>query len=231
LPADPQAVVIANEVLDAIPTHVVRTRAGEIEEMGVTIHDERTALQRSFRPATGELLRTAKALALPADDYETEVNLAAPAFVRSFGRVIEHGALLLIDYGFPAAEYYHPQRSSGTLMCHYRHHAHDDPLVLIGLQDITAHVNFTAIAAAGVDAGLRVLGYATQAQFLINLGITDLLSETASEDLRAYAPRAAHAQRLLSPAEMGELFKVLALGRGIEKPLVGFVRGDRAHTL
>jgi len=108
---------------------------------------------------------------------------------------------------------------------------HDDPFVLLGLQDITAHVDFTAIAVAGLDSGVEVLGYTTQAQFLVNLGITDLLSETPAEAVRAYAPLAAQAQKLLSPAEMGERFKVLALGRGLSEPLVGFVRGDRTHTL
>jgi len=116
-------------------------------------------------------------------------------------------------------------------MCHYRHRSHDDPFSLVGLQDITAHVDFTAVAAAGVDAGLRVLGYATQAQFLVNCGITDVLAEANVENALHYAPIAAEAQKLLSPAEMGELFKVLALGRGIERPLLGFSRGDRAHTL
>jgi SAM-dependent MidA family methyltransferase len=228
LPTHLQGVLIANEVLDAIPTHVVRTRGGSIEEMGVTLRG--VAFERAYRPAAGELARVAKSLALP-DDYETEVNLAARAFVKSFGRLLERGVLLFIDYGFPATEYYHAQRTRGTLMCHYRHHAHDDPFALVGLQDITAHVDFTAIAAAGVDADLRVLGYATQAQFLVNTGITDYLGETAPEDVRAYIPLAAQAQKLLSPAEMGELFKVLALGRGVDGPLVGFSRGDRAHTL
>ena len=230
LPASLDAVLVANEVLDAIPAHIVRTRAGEIEEMGVVAASGR-GFERSYRPAAGALLRAAKSLALPEDDYETEINLAARAFVRSFARVIRRGALIFIDYGFPAPEYYHPQRSRGTLMCHYRHHAHDDPFSLVGLQDITAHVDFTATAAAGVDAGLSVLGYATQAQFLVNAGITALMSETPPDDVRAYAPLASQAQKLLSPAEMGELFKVLALGRGIEGPLMGFARGDRTHTL
>jgi len=228
LPRGLEAVLVANEVLDAIPTHVIRTRAGEIEELGVTANGE--AFQHAYRPATGALLRAAATLRLP-DDYETEINLAARAFVSSFARVIHRGVLLFIDYGFPAAEYYHPQRSRGTLMCHYRHQAHDDPFVLLGLQDMTAHVDFTAIATAGTDADLSVMGFATQAQFLVNAGITDILAETPATDVRAYAPLAGQAQKLLSSAEMGELFKVLALGRGIDEPLLGFVRGDRTHTL
>ena len=228
LPARLNAVLVANEVLDAIPTHVIRKRQGRIEEMGVV--DGVNGFKASYRSASGEVLVAARALALP-DDYETELNLAARALVKSFARLIERGALFFIDYGFPAAEYYHPQRSRGTLMCHYRHHAHDDPFVLVGLQDITAHVDFTAIADAGAQAGLEVLGYTTQAQFLVNCGITEILSETPPENVSAYAPLAAQAQKLLSPAEMGELFKVIALGKGISGPLIGFARGDRAHTL
>ena len=227
LPARLTGVVIANEVLDAIPTAIIRTRDGGIDEMGVVSGDGFT---RSFRPARGELLEVAQALALP-DDYETEVNLTARAFVKSFARLLERGVLIFIDYGFPAAEYYHPQRSRGTLMCHYRHHAHDDPFVLVGLQDITAHVDFTAIAQAGHNAGLDVLGYTNQAQFLVNCGITELLAQSANADARAYAAHAAQAQKLLSPAEMGELFKVVALGKRLSMPLIGFARGDKVHTL
>jgi SAM-dependent MidA family methyltransferase len=229
LPASIRATVVANEVLDAIPVHIVRTRGGMIDELGVAAANG--AFTRRYRPAEGALLKAAQALQLPPDDYETEVSLAAPALVRSLGRALERGVLIFIDYGFPAREFYHPQRARGTLMCHYRHHAHTDPLVLVGLQDITAHVDFTAIASAGAAEGLHVPGYTTQAQFLVNLGITELLSETPAENTRAYVPLAGQAQKLLMPSEMGELFKVLALGRGISEPLVGFARGDRTHTL
>jgi SAM-dependent MidA family methyltransferase len=231
LPEKMDAVVIANEVVDALPTHIVRARGkGLIEEAGVGVGARGEIFERIYRPAREPLLAAAQALDLPAD-YETEINLAAPALVKSLAERIERGALLFFDYGFPAAEYYHPQRFRGTLMCHYRHHAHDDPLVLVGLQDITAHVNFTAIADAAIEAGHAVLGYTTQAQFLINCGITDILAETSVLDTRAWTPLAAAAQKLLSPAEMGELFKVIALGRGLDVPLLGFTRGDRAHTL
>jgi SAM-dependent MidA family methyltransferase len=228
LPGTLEAVIIANEVLDAMPAHLVRSQEGRIEEIGVVACP--AGFERALRPATGELVAAALALDLP-DDYETEINLAARAFVKSIAARITRGAMIFIDYGFPAAEYYHPQRSRGTLMCHYRHHAHDDPYALVGLQDITAHVDFTAIADAGVDAGLRVLGYTSQASFLINCGITELLAQTDAGDVRAYAPLASAAQKLLSPSEMGELFKVIALGRGIEAPLLGFAQGDRTRSL
>jgi SAM-dependent MidA family methyltransferase len=230
LPEGLSAVVLANEVLDAMPTRVVRRRHGLIEEIGVSIDAASRRFTRACRPAAGELLAAAEALALP-EDYETEVNLAARAFVASVAGALERGALIAIDYGFPAAEYYHPQRMRGTLMCHYRHHAHDDPFVLVGLQDITAHVDFSAIAEAGHGAGLAVLGYTSQAQFLVNCGVTEILATSRPEDVRTYAPLAAHAQKLLSPAEMGELFKVMVLGRGMPEGLLGFATGDRSHRL
>ncbi|MES2564682.1 MAG: SAM-dependent methyltransferase [Pseudomonadota bacterium] len=230
LPATLNAVVIANEVLDAIPTHRVHVRADGVDEIGVSIAPDGAAFVRSDRPAAGRLLATAVALDLP-QNYETEINLAMRAFVQSLAVRISHGAMILIDYGYTAAEYYHPQRSSGTLMCHYRHHAHEDAFSLIGLQDITAHVDFTAVADAATQAGMSVLGYTTQAQFLINTGITQMLGETPADDVRTYAPLAASVQKLLSPAKMGERFKVIALSRGVDVALPGFTRGDRTHTL
>ncbi|MBI2509097.1 MAG: SAM-dependent methyltransferase [Betaproteobacteria bacterium] len=230
LPRAYTGVIIGNEVLDAIPTHVVVTRGGDILEAGVRYDaGSRSFLWHEF-PAPEGVRSAARTLGLPPDDYKTEINLAARAFVRSFARLLERGVLLFADYGFPAREYYHPQRARGTLMCHYRHRAHDDPFFLPGLQDITSHVDFSAIAQAGAAAGLDVLGYTHQAQFLVNCGITDLLAGTPADD-PVYARLAAGAQTLLSPAEMGELVKVIALGKGVAAPLLGFSRGDRHHTL
>ena len=227
-PAALEACVIANEVLDAMPVHVVEATANGIDERGVTWIDGR--FHWVNRPAAGNVLAAASALQLPSG-YVTELNLAASGFMAELGRSLVKGAAFLIDYGFPAREFYHPQRSRGTLMCHYRHHAHDDPLSLVGLQDITAHVDFTAVAHAALDAQLEVLGYASQTQFLINCGITDLLGEISPEDPAAYLPLVAEAQKLMSPAEMGELFKVIACGRGIAAPLLGFSRGDKRAQL
>jgi len=229
LPANFNGVILGNEVLDAIPTHIVRTHGGLIEEMGIARDGNGESCARAYRTADGVLLAATRNLGLP-DSYETEIHLAARAFARSFARVLKRGAILFIDYGFPAHEYYHPQRNSGTLMCHYRHHAHADPLCLVGLQDLTTHVDFSAVASAGAAAGLDVLGYTNQAQFLINCGITDILGEVSAENVRDYAPLASQAQKLLSPAEMGELFKVIALGKGMP-PLLGFKSGDKSHTL
>jgi SAM-dependent MidA family methyltransferase len=226
LPDRLHAIVIANEVLDAVPVQRVRVDQGTAQEMGVVAAADGYAW--ACRPAGAALAAAARALSLP-DDYETEISLAAHALVADLGRRLERGALLFIDYGFPAREFYHPQRNRGTLMCHYRHHAHADPFLWPGLQDITAHVDFSAIARAA--PGLDLLGYTSQAQFLINCGITELLAAVPAADAARYAPLAAQAQKLLSPAEMGELFKVIALGRGITAPLPGFSRGDKSHTL
>ena len=228
LPGKFRGVMLANEVVDAMPVHAIGWRDEGIFERGVAI--ESGQLAWAERPATGEVLAAAKELVTPAP-YASEIALAARGWMRSVADSLEHGALLVIDYGFPAREFYHPQRSTGTLMCHYRHFAHSDPFLHPGLQDITAHVDFSALAASGTDAGLDLLGYATQASFLVNCGITDVLGRTDPADVRRYAPVAATAQKLLSPAEMGELFKVLCLGRGVAPGLVGFARGERSHTL
>jgi SAM-dependent MidA family methyltransferase len=161
----------------------------------------------------------------------SEVNLAARAWMRSLVEALDAGAIFVIDYGYPRHEYYHPQRDTGTLMCHYRHQAHADPFARPGEEDITAHVDFTALAEASHEAGGQVLGYTTQAQFLVNCGITEVLEQANVENALHYAPIAAQAQKLLSPAEMGELFKVLAVGRGALGPLAGFTRGERSHSL
>jgi SAM-dependent MidA family methyltransferase len=165
------------------------------------------------------------------DDYVSEICLAARGLVNSLAQLLRQGAIIFIDYGFGARDFYHPQRNSGTLVCHYRHHVHDDPFYLPGLQDITAHVNFTDIAECGIDAGLELLGYTSQAFFLINCGITELLHCTSPENLRDYLPLSAQLQKLTSPAEMGESFKVIALGKGVVVPLRGFARGDLSRTL
>ncbi len=226
LPEQFSGVILGNEVLDAIPAQRIRIDDGTIAEIGVRVVDHE--LVWAQQPAADTLAAAARALALP-DDYETELNLAAAALVSILARRLTRGALLFIDYGFPAHEFYHPQRNRGTLMCHYRHHAHADPFLWVGLQDITTHVDFSAVARAG--GGLDLLGYTGQAQFLINCGITELLGAVPAEDAVRYAPLAAQAQKLLSPAEMGELFKVIALGRDVTVPLLGFRRGDRSHTL
>ncbi len=228
LPHGFEGLVIANEVLDAMPTHLVRTTDHGVVEAGVVASAAGFAM--ADRPAGDDLLQQAAALALQPGTT-TEIQLVAQAFMHSLGTTLARGIALFFDYGFAASEYYHPQRTSGTLMCHYRHHAHDDPFFLPGLQDITTHVDFSAITAAGARGGLDLAGYVTQAQFLINCGITEVLAQTSPDDVKRYAPLAGAANRLLSPAEMGELFKVIAFSKGVDAALAGFAAGDRSHTL
>ena len=157
--------------------------------------------------------------------------MAAEALVEDIGRRLVSGAALFIDYGFPAAEYYHPQRSEGTLRCHYRHRVHDDPFAWPGLTDITAHVDFTAMAEAGERAQLHVAGFTGQAPFLMGCGILDALAATGSPETLAYVRAAAAVQKLLAPSEMGELFKVLALAKTEAIEWLGFSIADRRHRL
>jgi SAM-dependent MidA family methyltransferase len=208
-----------------MPVHLVHWTEGAIMERGVA-----AGLTWADRPASGELLAVAQGIEVPAP-YVSEINLAAPAWMRTIAQCLEKGVALVIDYGFPRREYYHPQRAAGTLMCHYRHQAHADPFAHPGEEDITAHVDFSALAEAAESAGAEVLGYASQANFLVNCGITEVLGEANAENALHYAPIAAEAQKLLSPAEMGELFKVLAVGRDCDEPLAGFSRGDRSGSL
>lgn len=229
LPEKFSGAIIANEVLDALPVHLVRWRDSALTERGVANGDTGFVWQERAIGDTA-LLHAAQQITVP-DDYVSEICLAARGLVNSLASCLEQGVLLLIDYGFGAREFYHPQRNSGTLMCHYRHRAHSDPFFLPGLQDITAHVNFTDIAECGIDAGLELLGYTSQAFFLINCGIAELLQDTAPENLRNYLPLSAQLQKLTSPAEMGELFKVIALGKKFATPLRGFAQGDLTRML
>jgi SAM-dependent MidA family methyltransferase len=227
-------VVLANEVLDAMPVELVtRTPAGWQQVM-VTIEDGRFAFaEREPDAALGEhILRQVPDAAALAVGYLTEVHPVAAGFMASLAHMYRGGtgAALLFDYGFPAHEYYVDDRTGGTLMCHYRHHAHPDPFYLPGLQDITAHVDFTAMALAAQDAGLDVLAYMSQAAFLLGAGIGELLLRTDPADAMRYLPQANAVHKLVSPAEMGELFKVLVLGKGVELP-DAIARADRSHRL
>lgn len=229
LPDAFRGAVVLNEVLDALPVHLITWSESGIRERGVAssadafVWDDRTANDH-------KLLAAARRLNPPAP-YLSELARVGPALLAALGGILECGVVLVIDYGFGEREYYHPQRNRGTLMCHFRHRAHDDPFFLPGLQDITSHLDFTALARAGMQAGLDLLGYTTQANFLVNLGITELMTLTPAQDAGAYLPLAAQAQKLLSPAEMGELFKVIALGRGIDRALAGFRAGDMSRLL
>ncbi len=218
-PATFSGLILCNEVLDAMPVPLVVRRQGRWMELGVTLDAERFVF--SERPADeGLCVQIPEAESLP-DAYLTEVHPQQAGFVRMLGDMLAAGAggmAVLIDYGFPAKEYYLPQRSAGTLMCHYRHHAHDDPFYRVGLQDITAHVDFTHLGRAALDAGLEIAGYMNQASFLLGAGLPRLLEQRRPEDPADWLPVANAVQRLTSPAEMGELFKVLLLASRVNVP-------------
>ena len=232
LPEHFDGLVLANELLDAMPVHLVLWSEDAIFERGVAWQNNAFIWQD--RPAEGRLLERALALAeefpLPPG-YLSEICLASADWTAAWASILGQGALLLIDYGFPRHEYYAAPRSTGTLMCHYRHHSHEEPFFLPGLQDITAHVDFTAIVESGFEAGLEFLGYTSQARFLLNCGLPEILARTPADDLKRYLPQAQAVQKLISPSEMGELFKVMALGKGLAEPLLGFAQGDRSATL
>lgn len=218
LPDTLRGVVVGNEVLDAMPVKLLARTDGVWHERGVVwAHDK---LDWQDRPTE---LRPP--LEVEGDhDYLTEIHTQGEAFVRTLGATLQSGAIFLLDYGYPESEYYHPQRHMGTVMCHRAHRADPDPLDAVGLKDITAHVNFTGMAVAAQDAGLEVLGYTAQANFLMNCG---LVHDMQAADL----PARVAAQKLLMEHEMGELFKVIGLTAGDWWQAMGFVQGDRTHRL
>lgn len=222
-----EGVVLANEVLDAMPVYKFRINDG-LDEAYVDYQNEKfvwcwrqpsEALQKDFNQLE---------LAL-ANGYESELNPFVDGWVRSISTCLSKGLVLMIDYGFPRREYYHPDRSMGTIMCHYQHRSHPDPLLSVGLQDITAHVDFTTVAEAAVENDFDVEGYTNQAAFLIDCGITDLLSN-AKDDIERFNWNN-QVKQLTLPSEMGELFKVIALTKDFEQPLIGFQSLDLIERL
>jgi SAM-dependent MidA family methyltransferase len=228
LPGSFRGIVLANELLDAMPIERFRITEDGIRQLHVAWENDRFVWRE--KPADEAIRARIESLAL-SPGYTSEINLQAEAWVRSVADILEQGVMLLVDYGFPRAEFYHPQRTDGTLMCHYRHHAHDDPLKLVGLQDITAHVDFTAIADAANGTGLSLLGYTSQAAFLIGCGLEHLMSASDPEDTRAHLELTQQVKKLTSPHEMGELYKVIALGHSTQESFPGFAVHDRRGRL
>jgi SAM-dependent MidA family methyltransferase len=244
LPPTLNGVLLGNEVLDAMPVQLLQRTGGIWHERGVALHENAfLSMRNGFQAAkpawAAPKNEVASGLFCWQDrpsaaqppyvvagehDYLTEIHPQAEGFIATLAERLQRGAMFFIDYGFAEAEYYHPQRSMGTLMCHHGHLADPDPLAALGQKDITAHINFTGIALAAQNAGADVLGFATQGRFLINCGLLDLL-QNASLAQRSYA------QKLIAEHEMGELFKVIAIGKGCSADLLGFAHGDRTHTL
>ncbi len=232
-PENFNGVVLANELLDAMPVHRLHKCTDRWYEQCVTVEQDHFAWCDS-EPENTVLLQRLDEIEqqqpLP-NDYITEVNLNAEQWIKTLGQHLRQGLVLLLDYGYPRSEYYHPQRNRGTLMCHYRHRAHDNPFVYPGLQDITAHVDFTAMADAALQAGFRVAGYTTQAHFLLEAGLMQRLDAKRQSDEVDYLQHVNEVKRLTLPQEMGEIFKVMLLNRGSEVLPKGFTGRDLRHQL
>ena len=235
LPAQPlNGVILANEVMDALPVRRVMERDGELMEYTVCWRDGACAWMTV--PADPVLCRQSEVIKQrlrypwPAE-YITEINLRLAPWLAGLSACLQRGAMLLIDYGYPRVEYYHPERSDGTLLCHYRHRVHTDPFLYPGLQDITASVDFTAVAEAAVAADLTVAGYTSQAYFLLANGLEEILGSYRDAGTRAYLERANQAKRLTLPGEMGERYKVIALTRGLSGSWSGFSLEDQRRFL
>ncbi len=225
-------VVVANEVLDAMPHHLFALRQQTVVERAVTL-DEHDHFVWTDIAASPTLLAWFNALPPSirdafSDGYCSELLLSLPSWINALHTSLDAAHVLLIDYGFGASEFYLPERHDGTLMCHYRHRAHANPLVLVGMQDVTCHVDFSAVANTAFDAGFDIAGYATQAAFLQEAGI---LSLAQSDDPATHFAYAQQLKRLLLPSEMGELFKVLYLRKNVQETLPGFALNDRRHVL
>jgi len=229
LPDHFSGVILANEVLDALPVSLVHWHGTELFERGVCLEEGRLAWgERPLKQ--GPLFDAAQSLGIARTAFTSEISLAVPALVSTLSERLTHGAILLIDYGFTQSEYYHTERHEGTLMCHYRHLAHTDPLLWPCITDITAHVDFSTVAMAGLKAGCDLLGYTSQTGFLLGAGILNRLN-ALEPGSKAYLRAASALQKLLQPSEMGELFKVIGLGRGLKCQISGFSMGNRSHAL
>jgi SAM-dependent MidA family methyltransferase len=228
LPEQFEGVIIANEVFDALPVHILKFDNGETFERGVCRSSE------GFSWSDRKLSKEMEALAPEppsANSYITEFCPAAFGLMNDLASVLSSGAMLIFDYGYEADSYYHPDRVSGTLMCYHRHQADTFPLLEPGEKDITAHVNFSLLAHAATDAGLDLIGYCNQAQFLVNAGITTLLEEIDPSDSAQYYPAVSAVQKLLSSDAMGSVFKAMCVSRQVDLTMIGFTDGDRRYRL
>lgn len=237
LPKDPlQAVVLANEVLDAMPVERLRLEEEQSLRGYVIFNEDKQRFEWDYHPITDATLQKASNAILnligtpPARGYETEINLNIHPWLQSIADFLSQGAVLLIDYGYNRKEYYQPSRHMGTLRCHYQHRAHGDPFFFPGLQDITAHVDFTSVAESGFDTGFKVAGYTTQAHFLMGSGLLEMSGDPTA-DITESLKIAQQIKTLTLPDEMGESFKVIALTKDVDLSLIGFKLRDLRHQL
>ena len=229
LPTDFVGVIVGNEIIDALLAHKFKIENNIIKEIYVDCEEEEF-LWKIDEPSSPDLIRQIKNLGIDfPDDYESEINLLLTPWIVSLAAILKKGLILLIDYGFPRHEYYHPDRNRGTIACHYRHYSHFDPLILPGIQDITVHVDFTAVADVASRHQLIVAGFIHQAGFLLNCGITSFTS--LPEDAVGHYQITQQIKKLIFPSEMGELFKVIALTRNYDSVLLGFASGNQIARL
>ncbi len=243
LPEKPfKGIIIANELLDAMPVHLLKLQAGKVSERFVALDPQQNFIWQDDAPSDVRLEKIAADIQtqhqtldtlndMPQRAYITEVNLLAMDWLKSIADILQAGAVLLVDYGYTAKEYYHPQRYMGTLMCHYQHHRHDDPFYLPGMQDITSHVNFSQVAQTAIEAGMKVCGFTTQAHFLMAGGLVELTRDLDPDDVLQFTETARQIKMLTLPEEMGELFKVILLAKGKPLSLPAFQFQDFSHRL
>jgi SAM-dependent MidA family methyltransferase len=231
LPEGFTGVMLGNELLDAMPVQRFRLAAGAVEEAFVVSQDSGFAWQWRTTESPGLAAAVVGCCRGLPSGYVSEINLRLQPWFDAVAAALRQGVLLLIDYGYSGAEYYHPERDGGTLICHFRHRAHDDPLWLPGMQDITANVDFSAVARAGVQAGLALRGYTTQANFLIGCGLDGLLADPDPADVAAHLDLLQGLKQLTLPSAMGERFKAIAFSRGVDLPLRGFAVRDLRDRL
>lgn len=234
LPENFNGVVLANEVLDAMPVECFRRQTDSIEQMQIRF--EAGGLRSDYRSADTAVREAVAAIeqacgAQLPDNYCSELNLHHRPWIEALFSSMQRGVVLLIDYGYGVNEYYHAERSLGTLMCHYQQRAHPDPLWYPGVQDITCYVNFSEVAHAAVDTGFTMLGYTFQSTFLIGAGLAELHQEQVNDDVRTQVQLAQQIKTLTLPSEMGERFKVMGMGKGFDEPLRGFGMKDLRNRL
>ena len=229
IPEEFEGIIFCNEFLDALPVDLIKKESGKYYQKGVGVENDLFIWKdksiediSSYEQATLENL---------PDNYLIEHSFHIKSWLNKMSQSLNKGIVLIIDYGFNQTEYFHEQRSQGTLMCHFKHYAHDNPLIQIGIQDITTHVNFSYVAREASKSGLNIAGYISQANFLINCGILNLLETVNLEDRALYMQSVMEVQKLLSPSEMGDLFKVLILEKNMNVDLLGLKQNNRVTRL
>lgn len=233
LPKTFDGIMLANEILDAMPVHHFEYNNKQLKEIFVALESDKLVftkekpskiLQQAFTQ-----LKTEVDLSTWETPYQSEINTYIPSWINNIANCLNKGVILLIDYGYPKHEYYHPQRNMGTLTCNYQHQAHSDPLIHCGLQDITSHVDFSLVTESAVNADLAFEGYTTQSSFLINCGIQNFLENIEDEKEKVNA--ASNIKKLIMPNQMGESFKVIAFSKQYDKTLIGFRENDLSESL